>query len=121
MPFCSNCGGKLEGDEKHCPYCGTNLSENYTAPAVNTNINNNNTNANMNMNMNTQQTTVSDSGGFGWGVLGFFLPLVGLILYLVWKNEKPKTALMVGKGALISVGLTILTNLLGFGCIGCYC
>ena len=44
-----------------------------------------------------------DNGGFGWGLLGFCIPLVGLILYLVWKGEKPRTAKAAGKGALISV------------------
>lgn len=44
-----------------------------------------------------------DTGSFGWAVLGFFVPLVGLILYLVWKNEKPLTARRAGQGALISV------------------
>lgn len=25
--FCKNCGTKLEGNEQHCPECGTSLSE----------------------------------------------------------------------------------------------
>lgn len=39
----------------------------------------------------------------GWGVLGFFFPLIGLILYLVWQYTMPNRARMCGKGALISV------------------
>lgn len=39
----------------------------------------------------------------GWGVLGFFFPIVGLILFLVWHDDYPKRAKMCGKGALISV------------------
>lgn len=49
-----------------------------------------------------------DTGSFGWAVLGFFVPLVGLILYLVWKNEKPLTAHRAGKGALISVIVSVV-------------
>lgn len=49
-----------------------------------------------------------DTGSFGWAVLGFFVPLVGLILYLVWKNEKPLTARRAGKGALISVIVSVV-------------
>lgn len=49
-----------------------------------------------------------DPGSFGWAVLGFFVPLVGLILYLVWKNEKPLTARRAGKGALISVIVSVV-------------
>jgi len=45
----------------------------------------------------------TDTGNFGWSVLGFFMPIVGLILYLVWMNDRPKDAKAAGKGALISV------------------
>lgn len=51
---------------------------------------------------------VADSGSFGWAILGFFIPLVGLILWLVWKDEKPKCAKMAGVGALVSVVISIL-------------
>lgn len=43
-----------------------------------------------------------DRGGFAWGCLGFCIPIVGLILWLVWRDEKPKTAKVVGIGALVS-------------------
>ena len=46
------------------------------------------------------QTTSVDKGGFGWGLLGFLAPVIGLILYLIWKDSKPKTAKSIGKGAL---------------------
>ena len=39
----------------------------------------------------------------GWIALGFFFPLVGLILYLVWQTELPNRARACGKGALIGV------------------
>ena len=39
----------------------------------------------------------------GWGVLGFFFPFVGLILYLVWYDNHRKRAKVAGKGALIGV------------------
>ncbi len=47
--------------------------------------------------------TQNDEGGFLWGLLGFLVPVAGLILYLVWKDEKPKTAKAVGKGAIANV------------------
>jgi hypothetical protein len=55
-----------------------------------------------------QPVPVNDSGSIGWGVLGFFIPLVGLILFLVWKDTKPKSAKAAGIGALISVGVGVL-------------
>ena len=49
------------------------------------------------------QPTAQDNGSFGWAVLGFFFPIVGLILYLVWRAEKPLSARRAGIGALVSV------------------
>lgn len=43
-----------------------------------------------------------DKGGFWWGCLGFFVPIAGFVLWLVWRDEKPKTAKVLGIGALIS-------------------
>lgn len=43
-----------------------------------------------------------------WGLLGCCIPVVGLVLFLVWRDEKPKTAKAAGIGALVSVILTIL-------------
>ena len=44
----------------------------------------------------------------GWGILGFFLPLVGLILFLVWLKKNPKSAKSAGIGALVGLVVTIL-------------
>lgn len=53
----------------------------------------------------------------GWGVLGFFFPVVGLILYLVWYDNHRKRAKVAGKGALIgviaAVVLWVLTFIIG--------
>lgn len=54
------------------------------------------------------QNTNVDNGGFLWGLLGCCIPLVGLILFLVWKDTKPKTAKAAGIGALISVILIVV-------------
>lgn len=50
----------------------------------------------------------ADTGSFGWAVLGFFFPIVGLILFLVWKSEKPVSAKQAGMGALVSVISTVV-------------
>ena len=45
----------------------------------------------------------SDRPEFGYAAIGFFIPLVGLILYLVWRAEYPLRARSCGKGALSAV------------------
>ena len=62
-------------------------------------------------------SSVSDSGSIGWGFLGCCIPIVGLILFLVWRDNKPKNAKAAGIGALISVGCSILYWVL-VSCVG---
>lgn len=57
---------------------------------------------------NNLNTNVDDKGGFLWGLLGCCIPIVGLILFLVWKDTKPKTAKAAGIGALICVILYVI-------------
>ena len=81
MAFCKNCGAQIDDQAVVCTSCG--VAQN-TAPAV------------------------VDKGGFGWGALGCCLPIVGLILFLVWKDTKPKTAKAAGIGALVSVIIAVV-------------
>ena len=85
MAYCGNCGSPIDDSAQFCPKCGAKqgnagyMSQPYGQPYTN------------------------DSGSFGWAILGFLIPLVGLILWLVWMHEKPKCAKMAGLGALVSV------------------
>jgi uncharacterized protein YqgC (DUF456 family) len=54
----------------------------------------------------------TDSGSLLWAVLGFFLPFIGLILYLLWKNDQPRNAQAAGKGALIGFIVSIVTSII---------
>ena len=67
-----------------------------------------------NQNVVTTPTVEKEGSKFGWGVLGFFIPLVGLILFLVWKNDKKKAAKASGIGALIGFGLGLIFSILFF-------
>lgn len=48
----------------------------------------------------------------GFAVLGFFFPIVGLILYLVWHTEYPLKAKSCGKGALIGFCVGVVAGIL---------
>lgn len=60
----------------------------------------------------SQNNKSEDSGSAGWGVLGFFIPIVGFILWLVWKDDKPKCSKAAGIGCLVSVCLSVATVIL---------
>lgn len=101
---CPHCGAPLEADSAFCTNCGASVgapASAYTpsyAPA--------------------QSSAVGDAPSGGFTALGFFIPLVGLILYLVWKDETPLRAKSAGKGALIGIitwtALSILLYIIYF-------
>lgn len=87
MAFCRSCGQEINDNAVVCPYCGA------------------------------KQTTMPqqvDDGGFLWGLLGCCIPVAGLILFLVWKDNKPKTAKAAGIGALVAAGCYVIFWVLYF-------
>lgn len=85
MAFCKNCGKEIDDKAVICPHCGV---------------------------PQTTQPQVVDNGGFGWGLLGCCIPIVGLILFLVWKDTKPKTAKAAIIGAIVGVVISVICYLL---------
>jgi DNA-directed RNA polymerase subunit RPC12/RpoP len=83
--YCSNCGTQLNSDQDVCLKCGKNISKS-----------------------NFDTVVSQDNGSIGWGLLGFFFPFIGLILYFIWKETKPLNAKAAGKGSLIGVLLAVV-------------
>ena len=50
----------------------------------------------------------ADNGSFGWAVLGFFVPIVGLVLWIVWHSTRPRDSKMSRNGFIASIALGIL-------------
>ncbi len=90
--FCQKCGHEVKVTDKFCPYCGAS-QENSGYTYFNESNN------------HPQPTNIrkEDQGNAGFAVLSFFFPIVGLILFLCWRKEKPRTAKQAGIGALISI------------------
>ena len=64
--FCKNCGSQIDDKAVVCPKCGVATGKTSAA------------------------SDDAPSGGFA--VLCFLFPLLGLILYLVWKADYPQKA-----------------------------
>lgn len=83
---CPECSNEISNQSVTCPKCGYPIK---------------------NQNTYVYQQPVSSSvdthSSFGYAVLGFFIPVVGLILFLVWNSSQPGKAKSAGKGALFSV------------------
>ncbi|MBR6737245.1 MAG: zinc ribbon domain-containing protein [Clostridia bacterium] len=93
--YCKYCGTQVPDGAKFCPSCGKALND---APVCE----------------NRPMPAPDDAGGFGWGFLGFIIPILGLVLFLIWKDEYPLRAKSCGKGALISVIVSIVIVVLYF-------
>ena len=130
--YCKFCGAELADDARFCSACGTRLSEIVAEE--------NNANPMFDQNVpeapevpayTYEQTDrapyeasyepidfgapddhPNDKGGFLWGLLGCCIPIAGLILFLVWKDSKPKTAKAAGIGALVSVIIGVVYYLI---------
>lgn len=89
--FCPKCGKQIMDEAVVCPNCGCAVKGS-AAP-------------------------VADAPSPGYAVLGFFIPLVGLILYLMKKDTEPLRAKSAGKGALIGFIVSIV-GMIAWGIVG---
>lgn len=67
--FCKNCGREIDNNAEVCPLCGVRVKE--VRP------------------MNV------DNPSHLAGIVSCCFPIVGLILYFIWKDEKPKSSQLV--------------------------
>jgi hypothetical protein len=77
--ICQKCGSQVADGQQVCGNCGAPVGA-VSAP-----------------------TTAGDASSIGFAILCFFIPLLGLILFLVWKDQSPLKAKSCGKGALAGV------------------
>lgn len=112
--ICAACGAEVPDDAMFCPNCGAAQqpgvsSAGYQTPHPATPQC---PDAQSNQQPYEQPQAPVDSGHWGWAVLGFCIPIVGLVLYIVWRNEKPNCAKKAGIGALVSVIVGLVGSLL---------
>ncbi len=91
--FCSHCGKEIDDHAAVCPHCGY-ATKNYPAQP------------------SAPQTNPEDKSSFAYALLGFFIPLVGLILFCLWNREYPRRAKSAGVGALVGFLLHTLLSLI---------
>lgn len=82
--FCNKCGKDIPDSSLVCSYCGAQVGQ-----------------------RPVQSVQAVDGPIGGLGILCFLFPIVGLILYLVWKDSTPEKAKGAGKAALWGVGIGV--------------
>ena len=119
MKFCTKCGTQNVDSATFCSNCGNSLisnpNENIVNQEKNEDIFNNSTQSINQPVNNVQQDTFvsqpnyssynddSNKGSFGFALIGFLIPIVGIILYFAMKSDKPGKAKSAIKGALVSI------------------
>jgi len=94
MKYCTYCGSKNRSNGVYCENCGHPLAYEPIYQEE------------------QKSVPVQENNTFWWGVLGFFVPIAGLIIFLIWLKEKPKSAKCAGIGALIRVGISIVLTII---------
>ena len=78
MAFCRNCGTEIHDEAAVCVNCGMAATQ-------------------------TSMPKADDKKSGGLAFLCYLVPVLGLILWLVWKDEYPLRAKSCGKGAIVAV------------------
>ena len=87
--FCRNCGKEINDQAVVCVHCGCSVQANANVGVVQ-----------------------NDAPSTGMAVLGFFIPLAGLIIWLINKDTKPLMAKSAGKGALIGFIVSMVFSII---------
>lgn len=88
--YCHQCGKEINQDACYCPYCGAPQYQNTTAP-------------------NSASTVQEDDAPSSiFAVISFFIPLAGIILYVIWQKEYPLKAKSCLKGIVSGIVLYVV-------------
>jgi len=118
--YCAKCGKEMPDEDGFCRSCGTKVvhannessqsawsaAEPYheeSLPVDEPLLGEQSVTLNTN-----NEPNVQDNPSIIVNILAFLWPLLGLILYLVWKNQRPRSASSAGTAALASVALFII-------------
>lgn len=98
--YCKWCGNKIDENSKFCPNCGKEvLTSNDDSQSVISHDSN---------------MVKGEKANVWFAVLSFFIPLAGLIVFLVKKDKEPKTAKVSGICAIVGFLLSFVLSIILF-------
>lgn len=92
--YCHQCGKEV-GDAKYCPYCGTQLNNQPIGDY-------------QPIHQQSSYAREDDAPSLGFAFLSFFIPVVGLVLFIVWNKEYPQKAKSCLKGFIANIVLDFI-------------
>ncbi|MGI6736069.1 MAG: zinc ribbon domain-containing protein [Anaerovoracaceae bacterium] len=111
MKNCVQCGKPIDDAVVTCPYCGAAQQPGDAQQAGNAQQTGSAQQSAYMQQPAAQQPDPNDKGSVGWAILGFFIWIVGVILFFVWRKTKPKNAKMALIGGLIGLVINIICML----------
>ena len=84
--YCNHCGQEIDDNAVVCVKCGCETGK--------------------------KKNAETDAPSAGYWILGFLIPIVGLIIYLTQKNEYPQRSKSAGQGALWSVIISVVISVI---------
>ncbi len=108
--LCNWCGKQVDSNSKFCPNCGKEIlkeekevsSENLkTEEKTASQTSDNKVDEAVNETKSSDNSVVVEKANVGLAILSFFIPLAGLIIFLVKKDDEPKTAKTSGICAIV--------------------
>ena len=119
--FCGACGAESLSSNEFCLACGSKLADQVLQPQRQIMSGENQRTSWTIYSRNIEGASfrstpmyMGDSSSIGFAVLGFFFPLVGLILFIAWQKSMPTRAKSAGIGALVSVTIGIVMSCMFF-------
>ncbi len=86
--YCTKCGAPNDDSALYCEKCGEKL-DNTTSRKIHPSINQNE----------------EDKASIGYNILAFIIPLVGFILFFMWKDKTPNKAKSILMWSAIGFGI----------------
>ena len=86
--FCPTCGSQLADNAQFCPKCG----HAFTSPKV---------------------TENKSNGIEAVDIVAFLIPIIGFVMYFVWKDDKPEQAKKVCSATVIGFIFWFVISMLG--------
>lgn len=125
--FCPHCGAKADDGALFCSSCGSPIQapETRSNPEPNPQTGyqqsgsyqpspyyQNNQNYAGGQNAYGNQPAEPDAPNAGFAILGFFIPIVGIILYFAFRDATPLKAKSCLKGALVAIICSVVISIL---------
>lgn len=88
--YCHHCGQEVMTGTKICPYCGADLNTHKER---------------------VRTISENDAPSRGFAALSFFFPVIGLILYVIWRREYPLKAKSCIEGSIAGIIIHVFFNI----------